>query len=255
MGVDTVDLEEVVGFEFSDFVKEDDVESFFLFSVETSVVDGDSFDLNLKVQLKGKSKGSDGLLVLNFDLLDEDGSFSGDLDSDFFNSGDGFLFNSDGLNLNPVNPVDSDGVEFQFEFSDDFGFQSGEVSLPFESEESDGFFSFNLDLSGDNVDVVGHLNLVLVDSDVGITLEDEDLSINMSLPVFDSDIVVSLEVDLELVNQTFKSDGDFSSLFFEFKIEFDNKESDHFLVFSGDSDFHVGVFGKDINNGGIICYL
>lgn len=207
MAVYGVDLEEVVGFEFSDLVDEDDVESFFLFSVESGIPDGDSFDLNLKVQLKGKSKSNNGLLVLNFDLLDENGSFSGDLDSDFFNSGDGFLFNGDGLNGDPVNPVDSDNVEFESEFSDDFGFQSGEVSLPFESEESDGFFSFDLDLDCDNVDVVGHLNLVICDSEVSTLSEDKFLSNDIFIPIYNGNIVIDLEIDIELVDLTFKSDG------------------------------------------------
>jgi hypothetical protein len=105
------------------------------------------------------------------------------------------------------------------------------------------------------VDVVGHLNLVLVDSDVGTVLEDEDLSINMVFPVFDSDIVVNLEVDLELVNQTFKSDGEFSSLGFEVKVEFDDKESDHFLIFGVDSQFHICVFGNDVSDGYVIFYF
>jgi hypothetical protein len=106
MGINSIDFDDVVEFEISDVVDIDDVESLLFISEENVVVGGDSFDFDLEFELKWKGKSSNDFLIFNFNVGNENCSFFGDLNSDFFDSGNGFSLNDKGLVDKPFSPFD-----------------------------------------------------------------------------------------------------------------------------------------------------
>lgn len=131
--VNTINLDCVVGFKIFYLINVDNHAFFFFISEELSVVDGDSFDLDFEVKLKGKFKFKDDFFMINFDLLEINLSFSRDFRFKFCNTNDSLLFNLYGLNNDPFSPVNPNSLEFDMGFSDDFLFSDCDLVLPCDS--------------------------------------------------------------------------------------------------------------------------
>lgn len=144
VSIDTIDFNNVVGFEVLDVSEVSSEESFFFNSDLFSVVDSDSLEFTLEFELEGKSNFGKHLLILLFNDKDHDLSFLGDLNSDFFNLDDRLLFNFGGLNNDPFGPVFLDVNEFEVVFLLNSSLNITKVSLPLKSEVFDLVFSLNL---------------------------------------------------------------------------------------------------------------
>lgn len=207
VSIDTINFNNVVNFEVVDVNEMESEESFFFNSEEFSVVDSDSLDFSLELELEGKSNFAKLLLIFLFNDKDHELSFLGDLNSDFFNPDDGLLFNFCGLNNDPFGPVFLDSFEFDVELNDDFLFNISEVNFVFKSEVINLNFSFNLDFGGYYMDVVCHFNFEIVDDGNGVFFKKCNFNFDVMFPVLNRYFVVNLELNFEFFNDNLQSDG------------------------------------------------
>jgi hypothetical protein len=115
--VNIVNLDQISMFNFINSGDIDVQLSFFFISEEGDVVYCDSFDFNFEFKLKSKSDLTKDSSIIKFELFNDDGSFSGDSNSDFFKNDMEMKFNISALNIEPIFPlyyIQSTDIELHF---------------------------------------------------------------------------------------------------------------------------------------------
>lgn len=197
--------------------------------------------------MKGKSNFLNKSLHFNFDLFDNDVSFSGDSDSEFFDADNSLLFNFEGLNNEPFAPVKCKVLKFDVELNIEFSGSCFNFKFPFNSEVPAGQLSFLLDSDSGNVDVAIHFDSENGDFKFSSFSEFESKLFKMDSVVFNLDGVINIELNYEFVDHNLKSDCQFISLVLDVGLEFKNESSNHLFVFNSKGVFEISIIGKDIN--------
>lgn len=204
--VKSFNFDDVVHFKIMNHINEEDQLSFFRISEEYSIVDCESFEFDFEFKLKSKCNFLDYSFHFNFDLCDNDVSFSGDSDSEFFDVDKSLLFNFEGLNNEPVGPVNMKVLKFEVELKLEVYICLFNLEFPFNSEVEAGHLSFLLDGDNGNVDVVVHFDSEYVDLVFSIFSEYENLIFEVDSVVFNLDVVINIELNYEFVDHNVKSD-------------------------------------------------
>jgi hypothetical protein len=162
------------------------------------------------------------------------------------------LFNFEGLDNEPVGPVNMKVLKFDVELKLEVYICLFNLEFPFNSEVEAGHLSFLLDGDNGNVDVVVHFDSEYVDLMFSSFSEYENLIFEVDSVVFNLDVVINIELNYEFVDHNVKSDCQFISLGLDVDFEFKEESGNHLFVFNSKSVFEFSIVNKDILLGGLV---